>query len=42
VNKATTVSFMGNKTFRVTLKKGTYRYQCDPHSSQMNGRFTVR
>jgi plastocyanin len=42
VNKATTVSFVGNKTFQVTLRKGTYRYQCDPHSSQMNGRFTVR
>jgi plastocyanin len=42
VNKATTVAFMGSKTFRVTLKKGTYRYQCDPHRAQMNGRFTVR
>jgi plastocyanin len=42
VNKATTVAFMGNRTFRVTLRAGTYRYQCDPHSGQMNGRFTVR
>jgi plastocyanin len=42
INKATTVSFVGNKTFQVTLRKGTYRYQCDPHSSQMKGSFTVR
>jgi plastocyanin len=42
VNKATTVAFMGNRTFMVTLRAGTYRYQCDPHAGQMNGRFTVR
>jgi plastocyanin len=42
VNKATTVAFMGSKTFRVTLKRGTYRYQCDPHRAQMKGSFTVR
>jgi plastocyanin len=42
VNKATTVAFMGSKTFQVTLKKGTYRYQCDPHRTQMKGSFTVR
>jgi plastocyanin len=42
VNKATSVAFMGSKTFRVTLKAGSYRYQCDPHKSQMRGSFTVR
>jgi plastocyanin len=42
VNKATSVAFAGNKTFQVRLKKGTYRYQCDPHSAQMKGSFTVR
>jgi plastocyanin len=42
VNKATTVAFMGNKTFNVTLRAGTYRYQCDPHSGQMRGSFRVR
>jgi plastocyanin len=42
VNKATTVAFVGKRTFRVTLKKGTYRYQCDPHASQMKGSFRVR
>jgi plastocyanin len=42
VNRATTVAFTGNKTFQVTLRRGTYRYQCDPHSAQMNGSFRVR
>jgi plastocyanin len=42
VNKATPVGFMGQRTFRVTLKKGTYRYVCDPHNDQMNGSFSVR
>jgi plastocyanin len=42
VNKATSVSFTGSRTFRVTLKRGTYRYVCDPHNDQMRGSFTVR
>jgi plastocyanin len=42
VNKATTVGFVGSKTFRVTLRDGSYRFQCDPHKSQMRGSFTVR
>jgi plastocyanin len=29
------------KTFVLTLKKGTYRFVCDPHSSIMHGRFLV-
>ena len=41
LNKSTTVSFVGNKTWTVTLKKGTYRYVCDPHASSMKGSFTV-
>jgi hypothetical protein len=41
VNKATGVSFQGKQTWHVTLKKGTYRYMCDPHASQMKGSFTV-
>jgi plastocyanin len=28
----TTVPFVGTKTFTVTLKKGTYTIQCDPHA----------
>ena len=37
----TSVSFVGSKTFTVTLKKGTYHYQCDPHRTLMKGSFTV-
>ena len=28
-------------TWKVTLKKGTYRYVCDPHKTIMKGSFTV-
>ncbi len=41
VNKKTTVPSTGNTTWNVTLKKGTYRYVCDPHASLMKGSFTV-
>jgi plastocyanin len=41
VNVKTSVSGTGTKTFTVTLKKGTYRFFCDPHSSTMHGTFTV-
>jgi plastocyanin len=41
VNKKTTVSEVKTQTWTVTLKKGTYRYVCDPHSSQMKGSFKV-
>jgi plastocyanin len=41
VNKLTTVAFKGTKTWTVTLKKGTYRYVCDPHKSFMKGSFRV-
>jgi plastocyanin len=38
----TDVKFVGDKTVTVTLKKGTYTYQCDPHaSSGMKGTFEV-
>jgi plastocyanin len=41
-NKAiTSVGFTGTKTVTVKLKKGTYRYVCDPHSSDMKGSFKV-
>ncbi len=43
INKATTVPFKGKKTWTVTLKKGKYTYQCDPHaSSGMKDTFTVK
>lgn len=41
VNKSTGVSFVGSKTWKLTLKKGTYRYVCDPHSASMKGSFKV-
>jgi plastocyanin len=33
LNKLTSVSFMGDKTWTIKLKPGTYTYQCDPHAS---------
>ena len=38
---STEVDFIGDKTFTVTLGDGTYFFQCDPHSGQMHGKFTV-
>ena len=41
-NVVTTVQFVGTKKVTVTLKKGTYTFQCDPHaSSGMKGTFEV-
>jgi plastocyanin len=41
-NTVTEVPFVGDKTVTVTLKKGTYTYQCDPHAARgMKGSFTV-
>lgn len=31
VNKTSGVAFVGTKTITVTLKKGTYKYQCSVH-----------
>ena len=42
LNKATTVSFVGDRTWRVTFKPGKVTYQCDPHASMgMKGSFKV-
>jgi plastocyanin len=41
VNVKTTVAQVGMKVFTVTLKKGTYRFVCDPHASSMKGSFKV-
>ena len=43
VNKEiTTVPFKGSKSVTVTLKKGKYTIQCDPHAAQgMKSTFTV-
>jgi plastocyanin len=42
LNKATSVGGKGTFTWTVTLKKGTYKYVCDPHASFMKGSFTVK
>jgi plastocyanin len=40
--EVTDVAFVGDKSVTVTLEKGTYTYQCDPHAaSGMKGTFTV-
>jgi plastocyanin len=42
INKATTVGFIGERTWKVTLKPGRYTFQCDPHHlSGMRGTFRV-
>jgi plastocyanin len=42
IKKSTTVSFVGTRTWRVTLRKGKFSYVCMPHASSMRGSFTVR
>ena len=43
VNRVITgVSYVGKKSATFTLKRGTYRFVCDPHSSLMKGSFRVR
>ena len=37
----TTVGFTGTKSLVLTLKKGVYRFFCDPHSAVMHGSFRV-
>jgi hypothetical protein len=37
----TSVPFTGTESFVLTLKKGVYRYVCDPHSGLMHGSFRV-
>ena len=41
VNKKTSVTGKATSTWHVTLKKGTYRYVCDPHKTIMKGSFKV-
>ena len=37
----TAVDFVGTKSVVLKLKRGSYRYQCDPHSTFMHGSFSV-
>jgi plastocyanin len=41
VKKTTSVGGTGSTTWKVTLKKGTYKFVCDPHASIMKGSFKV-
>ena len=41
LNKKTSVGGTGSSTWKLTLKKGTYKFVCDPHASLMKGSFTV-
>jgi plastocyanin len=42
IRRSTTVSFVGTKTWNVTLRRGKYNYVCTPHALSMRGSFTVR
>jgi plastocyanin len=37
----TSVGFTGTKSFVLTLRKGVYRFFCDPHAAVMHGSFRV-
>jgi plastocyanin len=37
----TSVEYTGTKSFLLRLKKGSYRFVCDPHAGFMHGRFQV-
>jgi plastocyanin len=41
LNKKTGVGFTGTVRWTVTLKKGTYKFICDPHALVMKGSFKV-
>jgi len=41
VNVKTSVAKQGKTTFTVALKKGTYKFICDPHLAIMKGSFKV-
>jgi plastocyanin len=41
INKKTGVGSTGTSTWTVTLKKGTYKFICDPHAAIMKGSFKV-
>ena len=41
VDEMTDVGGTGTDTWTVTFEAGSYHFQCDPHSSTMNGDFEV-
>ncbi|HEY2570264.1 MAG TPA: plastocyanin/azurin family copper-binding protein, partial [Solirubrobacteraceae bacterium] len=42
VNRKTSVAAIATTTWRLTLRRGTYRFVCDPHASLMKGKFVVQ
>jgi len=42
VNKSTSVTGKGTTTWTVKLKKGTYKYVCNPNKGFMKGSFPVK
>jgi plastocyanin len=42
VNRKTSVAQLGTVTWNLTLRRGTYRFVCDPHATIMKGSFIVR
>jgi plastocyanin len=42
VNRKTSVGGTGVSHWTLTLRKGTYRYVCDPHKTTMKGTFIVQ
>jgi plastocyanin len=41
VNRRTSVPFTGTQTWRLRLRRGLYRFVCDPHARAMKGSFRV-
>jgi plastocyanin len=41
VNKLTSVAAVATSTWKVILRKGTYRFICDPHATTMKGLLRV-
>jgi plastocyanin len=42
VNRTTTVGGKGTQTWKITLRRGSYTYKCDPHAAFMKGSFSVK
>ena len=41
VDMRTGLNFVGGRVWRVKLRRGTYRFVCDPHAFVMHGSFKV-
>jgi hypothetical protein len=41
VSRKTGIAFTGSRTWRLTLKVGTYKFRCDAHPTTMRGSFSV-